>query len=725
MTEVPRRSTRACDECRRLKAKCEGGIPCRRCAHFHRPCESKALASRARDFRVYVPRTRPPRSDVQELKERCRYMEQILKHTVEGIALDTKSLAKMAESLATPRSEAPAPAPHPVGLAMEDEGCTIDPVGDTTTHFSGEFSYWNFSMRIKQRLQRRTRTRSPDRVSGYWRAQQLKTNAHLSAALACFPPRPIAGFLVKTFLKYAATHWFLVDEAWLLQRVHLLYTDPGSLGDKAAAVASILLCVLAIGTQYAHLESPRERLPAHPPAAFAEEDVGVRFYEQSLRLLPEIIELACLESVQACLLLGFYALPVDASGLGYIYVNLAVRLAMQNGMHRKCHRAAFHPVMTETRHRVWWTAYSLERLIAIFHGRPLSVRRGDVDADLPRDREDMAPTQSAWSPQCAVISIEMLDRLEEFFHDISRLRHASQDARTMVLSRLVARKQAWGSWWANLPEEIRNPTRPGQQDRAALHLRLESCLVRMFIGRPFLLRKGTPAPASPADPATLPPATSPDLPPSARAHLIGDCINAAQEALEICRRLRDHGPGLARASYLEYSACRAALLVLIAHSVQSLSAALRQPMQDGLALLREMSAAGDSARSEVSLLEALERSLARLQTVTPRADLGPEPTPLVSDYDAFRHWGALCAGAASDPLLRPPSNPASTAWTEPMPGLGDDATPAFDPSLELSIFGSTGWSPSATWPTRTETQVLEEFLAGSGLEPLWTPGALS
>lgn len=216
-------------------------------------------------------------------------------------------------------------------------------------------------MRIKQRIQSRMRTKSPDRVSGYWRAQQLKTNEHLSAALACFPPRPITGFLVKTFLRYAATHWFLVDEDWLLERVHRLYTDPASLGDKAAAVSSILLSVLAIGTQYAHLESSRDQASHDPTAPFSEEDVGVRFYEQSIRLLPEIIELSCLESVQACLLLGFYALPVDASGLGYIYVNLAVRLAMQNGMHRKCHRDAFTPVMTETRNRVWWTVYSLER----------------------------------------------------------------------------------------------------------------------------------------------------------------------------------------------------------------------------------------------------------------------------------------------------------------------------------------------------------------------------
>ncbi|PYI03199.1 fungal-specific transcription factor [Aspergillus sclerotiicarbonarius CBS 121057] len=711
-----RRSARACDECRRLKEKCEGGIPCRRCAHFRRPCESKALASRARDFRAYVPRTRPAKSEVQELVDRCRYMEQILEHTVEGIALDTKSLARMASSLATERASDSPRVPSPASLAIEDEACTIDPVGDTTTHFSGEFSYWNFSMRIKQRIQSRMRTKSPDRVSGYWRAQQLKTNEHLSAALACFPPRPITGFLVKTFLKYAATHWFLVDEDWLLERVHLLYTDPASLGDKAAAVTSILLSVLAIGTQYAHLESPSERA-SNDHTSFSEEDVGVRFYEQSIRLLPEIIELSCLESVQACLLLGFYALPVDASGLGYIYVNLAVRLAMQNGMHRKCHRDAFTPVMTETRNRVWWTVYSLERLISIFHGRPLSVRRGDVDADLPQARSDMAQTQSAWSTQCAIISIQMLDWLEEFFHDISRLRHAQQQELPTILAHLMARKESWTRWWAAIPEEIRNPAQPWQQNRAVMHLRLESCLVRMFIGRPFLLRKETP-PQEDGQPVAP---HSKDLHPSDRDDLIGDCIQAAQEALEICRRLRDHGPGLARASYLEYSACRAALLVLIAFSVQSLSDALRQPMREGLALLREMSAAGDSARSEVSLLEALERSLARLQTVTQRPEAAPQPATLVSDYDAFRHWGSMCRKPAD---TRPAVNSdAAETWTEPLVGV--DHIPPFDPSLDLSIFGGTNLSPSATWPTRTETQVLEEFLAGSSLDVMWNQVDLS
>jgi hypothetical protein len=35
-----------CDECRRVKEKCEGGVPCNRCAHFQRPCEFKGSAAR-------------------------------------------------------------------------------------------------------------------------------------------------------------------------------------------------------------------------------------------------------------------------------------------------------------------------------------------------------------------------------------------------------------------------------------------------------------------------------------------------------------------------------------------------------------------------------------------------------------------------------------------------------------------------------------------------------
>lgn len=149
--------------------------------------------------------------------------------------------------------------------------------------------------------------------------------------------------------------------------MNLLYGDPSSFAKKGGEViVSILLTVLAIGSQYAHLESPTHNSRETPGQQLSEEDIGATFYQQAIRLLPEIIELSSLESVQACLLLGYYALPVDASGLGFNYVNLALRLGQQNGMHRRCKNGAFSTTMIETRNRVWWTAYLLERSVRMY-----------------------------------------------------------------------------------------------------------------------------------------------------------------------------------------------------------------------------------------------------------------------------------------------------------------------------------------------------------------------
>lgn len=202
-----------------------------------------------------------------------------------------------------------------------------------------------------------------DQDHDFPRAHQLRpANNHLSEAVSSCPPRHVANFLVNTFFKYAETHYFFVEQSWVLEKVNSLYTNPESFSKNGSEVTiSILLTVFAIGTQYSHLESSRQSSISAPGSTFSEDDIGATFYQHAIRLLPEIIEISSLESVQACLLFGYYALPVDASGLGFIYVNLAMRLGMQNGMHRKCKNEAFTPAMIETRNRVWWTAYALER----------------------------------------------------------------------------------------------------------------------------------------------------------------------------------------------------------------------------------------------------------------------------------------------------------------------------------------------------------------------------
>jgi hypothetical protein len=184
------------------------------------------------------------------------------------------------------------------------------------------------------------------------------------------PPRPIAEFLKNVFFKHATSSYFYLDERWLEEAVGVLYSGTANLGAKDVTAACLVVMVLAVGTQYAHLESSQRQrrysatnLVNPASDTNSELDIGSAFYRQVAKLLSEIIHSGSLLSVQVCLLLGLYSLPIDASGLGYVYLNLAIKLAIQNGMHRKTSHNSFDPNTEEIRRRVWWSAYCMERYV--------------------------------------------------------------------------------------------------------------------------------------------------------------------------------------------------------------------------------------------------------------------------------------------------------------------------------------------------------------------------
>lgn len=167
-----------------------------------------------------------------------------------------------------------------------------------------------------------------------------------------------------SFFKHAQTNYFFVEQNWLKAKLDLAYESPASFSLRDVGVVCIIFAILAIGTQFAYLESlvdGAENPTDKGPDAFTEDSVGIIFYRQACRLLPDVITASSLESVQACLLLGIYTLPVDASGLSYIYLNLALKLAIQNGMHRKYPVENRDAHIVETRNRVWWSVYTIEK----------------------------------------------------------------------------------------------------------------------------------------------------------------------------------------------------------------------------------------------------------------------------------------------------------------------------------------------------------------------------
>ncbi|OBR06742.1 Fungal specific transcription factor domain-containing protein [Colletotrichum higginsianum IMI 349063] len=663
-----KRAVRACDGCRRLKEKCDGGVPCRRCTRLRRQCEFLTPTTRDEPGSETTSRPRPSHHEDSHLRQRMAYMERLLAHYTGKSTLDAETLKTLTESFEKGRAGPGVPgAGAEADVSMEPEvgadaevqsqssdsfkvdEITVQPLENNITHYSGEFSHWNFSMRIKQWIEQCVND-APDgpktQFKEYYRPEELQSSSNTVASLSSLPPRYVADFLVHAFFNHAETSYFYVERHWLNDKLDLVYDNSTSLTRRDVGTVCMILIIFAIGTQYAYLDSRDER--GGPPNAaavdtspFSEDTIGIMFYQQACRLVPDVITISSLESVQACLLIGLYTLPLDASGLSYVYLNLAVKLAIQNGMHRKYPGDGIDPVIRETRNRVWWTAYTTEKRIGIFHGRPISIAASDVDAELPVDRPDIWPGPAPPNTAHMLATLRLNNALSRIAHQISLFKTYEKQEIPEGMAKLVEMKTQLHNWWNSLPEPTfcKDPATGPAVFRPTMHLRLEYCLVRMFAGRPFIFprdsaRSTASSSGSPADSAVPPRSSGSTSKTHPRSVLVADCVDAALCVIETCRLLRN-SVGLARASYTEFSSCRAALLVIITQCLQKKTDRLRDALREGMAMLREMSAGGESAKSEMSLIEAFERAISRLDTADEAVSAKE------SDYARFKKWEML------------------------------------------------------------------------------------
>jgi hypothetical protein len=493
------RSARACQRCRRLKEKCDGLHPCQRCSRSGRSCEFTPVTAAFTapvTLSSYPAKQRAPQhaapssasarsshavggesgrgrggvsggSDNGRSEERVKCLENLVQHLLGNVPLDLSNLRRMSDKVrqrAAPTSDAGDDRPEPEyldDLALEDENFTVKTLSQSIARkcfflprntskttmtkggldYSGEFSHWNFSQKLRRRLSqcldsdipissarpdaRDTRNmatagrsgggsgvsaygaaahpRKGTKILEYWRATQLQSHKSLvQSVISCLPPRAVANFLLQVYFRHAQVNCFYVEESWLRKKLEFVYEAPGHVNSEDSAWVCSVLMVLAIGTQFAHmaagppedslsdseLEGPDTRdghkTPGSGPAD-TDSDVGVTFYQMASKLIPDIITMASMESVQACLLLAHYALPLDTHGLAYTYLGLGIKMAIQNGMHRRYAGNDLDTWTIETRNRLWWTAYTVERRVSVLHGRPASISATEVDAELPKD----------------------------------------------------------------------------------------------------------------------------------------------------------------------------------------------------------------------------------------------------------------------------------------------------------------------------------------------------
>lgn len=227
---------------------------------------------------------------------------------------------------------------------------------------------------------------------------------------------------------------------------------------------------------------------------------------------------------------------------------------------------------------------------------------------------------------------------------IKSLRSCGRSKQQRYLRQLAAMRDQLGNWWSGLPTQVhcRDLSQNGPLFRSNIHLEIYYITTVIYIGRPFIISSVQVSGNTPAQTNT----TSTQEVPDVIKKLRDDSLDAAIRGVELCQILQDT-VGLARVSYTEFSACRIALLALIAHSLNEPTAKISIALTQGMSIIRKMCVGLESAKSEVAVIEALDRARQRLYAP---ADLEENHSvQSTSGYNQFQEWAKLWR---ADPMMQ-------------------------------------------------------------------------
>jgi len=129
-----------------------------------------------------------------------------------------------------------------------------------------------------------------------------------------------------------------------------------------------------------------------------------KFFMKALQYISAARESHSLHNIEAMTLLVLYNLRSPSnSGIWYM-VGLAMRSAVDIGLHREAYSAKLGIYEVQLRRRLFWSIYYLDRVVALSLGRPFSIADRDIDVSLPYDIDDSIHTDDAIMQAVAQLS---------------------------------------------------------------------------------------------------------------------------------------------------------------------------------------------------------------------------------------------------------------------------------------------------------------------------------
>ncbi|KAL1892399.1 Transcriptional activator [Sporothrix stenoceras] len=450
---------------------------------------------------------------------------------------------------------------------------------------------------------------------------------------------------------YIGTIFAFSDPETFERQLEAAYEGPQAFLNAGASDAEVCLIyakifmILALGRLYSVNRTTAAASRSQDESPFSNDDKpsaeaddndrppGFGYFAHALALLPDVHEPGSILGVETLAYVGYFLQNMNRRDAAYLYIGVALRMAISLGLHQEAPSSlALSEPDREHRRRVWWSIYSLDRILSLKSGHPIAILDEDIGVNMPKQ----LPGEPVDSP---VVMLRCYTELSRILGDITTLiyRRTAPTASsatplsptaakgkglhtgTSLVTTIHAILQSLTQWEEALPRSLRlDPDRGSKLSRESISMYLHYYQCINMTARPLLfhvvqrriaaIRKATDAGTEKERDWQT------GLAPKTVA-VIHACVSAARNTVQIMSKAAGYNM-VATYGYMDGEhAFSAAIVLALVYTAFPTNAPTVEAMAKGLALLRRM---GDLGNGYVA---ARYEQLARLRTI-----LGPSTT---------------------------------------------------------------------------------------------------
>ncbi|KAJ9608431.1 Gypsy retrotransposon integrase-like protein 1 [Cladophialophora chaetospira] len=505
-----RRVTRACDECRRKKIKCDGKQPCTHCTVYSYDCTYDQPSNRRRN---------PAPQYIEALEQRLQKAESVLRTVLPGLDLDDPkfdartveqlietSRAKTAVNTDTkPNAEASKPEDDAQLQSMVDRTGTLDLDDHGNWDFHGQSSGYVFMRKFRaqfgdQFLSEYTHPPKNRTIAQVLESPRSANSSPIDLNLphhVDLPPKEVAIELCRNTLDDACALMRPLHRPTFFKRLNAIYdTEPEQYNNHHVQFLPQLYVIMAVGCLFSKTEYENSVLDLKGYKEAIEQ--GYQYFSTAKQLL-DITDCRDLVTIQA---IAFMILFLQSSAklpICYAYVGIALRACCRLGLHRNL-PTKFSPIESEERKRIFWMVRKLDAYVGAALGLPQMLSDEDIDQVYPSEVDDECITEQAILPMPAgtfpllratnahTRLTMVMRKVVRYIYPLKPLDNSKAESVYSISHKKIRElEKDLQNWMDQLPTELRPADNVGRDlERVQQHLRMGYAHVQMMLYRPFV-----------------------------------------------------------------------------------------------------------------------------------------------------------------------------------------------------------------------------------------------